>query len=108
MMAALRWLISLPFRILGYLLVVAGVAAGIVDVYRSVIADRVVLTPLGQLWRDASPETLALAQPAVQRYLHPAIWDPGVQTLLRLPGWLSLFIVAALILLLAQLIYQAK
>lgn len=107
-MTSACWLLSLPVRALGYLCLVAGCAAGLQDVYQSVTSERIVLTPLGSLWYALSPGTLNLLQAGIQRGVHPAVWDPGLQTLLRLPGWLVLFVVATLILLLARLIYQPR
>ena len=102
------WLISTPFRVLGYILVIVGAAAGFIDLYRSVQVDRMVMTPLGEIWYTYSRETLNVTQAVVQRYLWPPLWDPGVQTFLQLPAWLAMFILAALILLVAQLIYRPR
>ncbi|MCP1337173.1 hypothetical protein [Futiania mangrovi] len=37
---------------------------------------------LGAIWFAAHPSSLGLAQSAVQRYVHPALWDPVIQTAL--------------------------
>jgi len=42
----------------------------------------------GQIWYDIHKESLALAQPAVQRYLHPVIWDSLFVSILLWPAWL--------------------
>lgn len=42
---------------------------------------------LGSLWYRTDPGSLNGLQAAVQRYLLPEIWDPGLSTLLRLPAW---------------------
>lgn len=105
-MSLVLWLIATPLRLLGYLLLIAAFLAGANDLYRSVALGEPALVSLGELWFRLSPETLNLAQAGIQRGVHPAVWDPGAQFLLMLPSWLSLFIIAALILALAHLIYR--
>jgi hypothetical protein len=107
-MRSLAWIVSLPFRLAGAILVVAGFASGFFDLYRSVETGHTVLTPLGAIWYRLSPETLNLAQAGIQRGLAPAIWDPGVQFFLSLPGFLAFLILATLFLLVAQLIYRPR
>lgn len=106
-MSTLRWLLSTPFRLVGYVFIVAAFAAGLYDIWRTV-DGREGMTPLGQLWYNLSPDTLNLAQAAIQRGIHPALWDPAVVFLLNLPAWLSLFLVAAVALLIAQIIYRPR
>ncbi|GAA0779965.1 hypothetical protein GCM10009077_24220 [Roseibium denhamense] len=43
--------------------------------------------PLGQVWFTHSPDTLNLVQAAIQRHVHPGLWDPGIQTVLTWPVW---------------------
>jgi hypothetical protein len=107
-MAIFRWLVALPLRIFGYVSVIGGLGAGLVDVYRSLAQGRVVLTPLGEIWFAVSPETLNIVQAGIQRGLHPALWDPVMQTLLQLPAWLALFLLAALTLAIGRLIYRPE
>src|SRR5260370_41232114 len=40
---------------------------------------------LGELWYAIHPASLQLLQPAIQRHIHPALWDWIVQSLLL--GW---------------------
>ncbi|MGI9492960.1 MAG: hypothetical protein ACR2QF_11235 [Geminicoccaceae bacterium] len=44
----------------------------------------------GELWFKIHGPSLNVAQAVIQRYLHPALWDPGIITLLKWPAW-SLF-----------------
>lgn len=44
-------------------------------------------TALGALWYDLDRGSLNAVQAFVQRYLHPAIWDPCIAFLLRLPAF---------------------
>ncbi len=57
---------------------------------------------LGQVWYDLDRGSINLMQAVVQRYLHPAIWDPGVMEILQWPAWLVALIPAAILLLLCR------
>jgi hypothetical protein len=41
----------------------------------------------GELWYALDRNSLNLAQAITQRYLHPALWDPLIQSLLTWPAW---------------------
>jgi uncharacterized membrane protein len=84
------------FRFLAVLSLAAAVIMAVVDATRSIADSDLVLTPLGTSWYSVSPETLNLAQAVVQRYLLPALWDPGIVTILTLPGFV-VFLALALI-----------
>jgi hypothetical protein len=64
-MRSLLWLVSLPFRLLGTLLVVAGFAAGFWDLYLSVQRGEMVLTSLGETAAIVSPDVFGLRPPPV-------------------------------------------
>ncbi|MCX2724212.1 hypothetical protein [Roseibium salinum] len=63
------------------------IIAGISDASTSIAQSQVLLAPLGQVWFDLSPDTLNLAQAVIQRHIHPALWDPALQTVLTWPVW---------------------
>jgi hypothetical protein len=42
---------------------------------------------LGELWYAIHPASLQLLQPAIQRHLHPALWDWVVQPVLLWWAW---------------------
>ena len=71
-------------RLIGWVIVLAGLAV----LGRDLLAwrDMGQFAPivLGQLWYDLHPTSLQLFQPAVQRYLHPALWDDVIQPVLLL------------------------
>ena len=75
----------LIFRLIGYLLALAGLGFLIVDGARSIAAGELILTKFGQSWFDLDSASLNGAQALVQRYLHPYIWDPIIQTVLQWP-----------------------
>jgi hypothetical protein len=78
-------------RVIGWVLLLAG----LVVLARDVIGwiDTRVFAPivLGQLWFDLSPGSLNLVQAVVQRYIHPALWDPVITSVLFL--WASPFLI---------------
>ena len=41
----------------------------------------------GELWYALDPGSLNFAQAITQRYLHPALWDPILQSVLTWPAW---------------------
>jgi len=47
------------------------------------------LHPFGQWWAWIHRDSLLLLQPAVERHLSPALWDPGIQTVLEWPAVLD-------------------
>jgi len=90
-------LIRLIIRLLAMVALCIAVVLAVLDGARSVAAARLVLTPLGKSWFSISPDTLNGAQAAVQRYLHPSIWDPFMIWLLNQPGALVMAILAAIL-----------
>jgi len=42
---------------------------------------------LGVLWFQLDSGSLNLVQAIVQRFLHPYLWDPMIQTMLLWPAW---------------------
>ncbi|MEM9443083.1 MAG: hypothetical protein AAGA73_21785 [Pseudomonadota bacterium] len=66
--------------LIGLLVLTLDVAAGVGGEYRFE------LRALGSWWAELDRESLLLLQPAVERYVTPAVWDPGIQTLLEWPA----------------------
>ncbi len=54
------------------------------------------LSALGEWWFWLSPNSLQQLQPAIERHISPALWDPGIQTLLEWPLAAELFAIAGL------------
>jgi hypothetical protein len=46
-------------------------------------------TPLLKHLSDFAPGSLAAAQRAIQRNIHPLVWDPLLKSFLSLPAWAS-------------------
>ena len=58
------------------------------DILHYVETDGYAAIVVGELWSDLHFDSLQLAQAVVQRYLHPALWDPAIVWVLLLPVWL--------------------
>jgi len=41
----------------------------------------------GELWFRLHPYSLNLSQAVIQRYVHPAVWDPVIVSMLQWPFW---------------------
>ena len=71
-------------RLVGWILLLAG----LVVLMRDLIGwlDTGILAPivLGELWFTLHAPSLNLVQAAVQRYIHPTLWDPVITSVLFL------------------------
>ncbi len=85
---------KLFFRLIALLFLALTAITGILDITRSIADSTVVMTALGRDWFYHSPSTLNLFRALVQRYVHPAVWDPGIQTILLAPSWLVFGVLA--------------
>lgn len=70
--AGVRFLV----RMLGYLLVAGGFVTLLTDGARSIANSVLGFTPLGETLFALFGERYRLLQPAVERNLHPLLWDP--------------------------------
>lgn len=107
-MRTFLWIVGLPLRLLGWVLVLAGVAAGGYDVFNSVQIGRNASTLMGAWWYWLDPESLNVSQAVVQRYISPALWDPYIQGLLVAPGWAVLGVLGIVLLVLARLLWRPR
>lgn len=73
-----------------------------VDLVSSLAAgDGPRLAALGEWWAWIDRDSLLLLQPAVERHISPALWDPGLQTVLEWPAALDFAVPGAVFGLLA-------
>ncbi len=72
-------------RMLGYLLVAGGFVALLTDGARSIANSVLRFTPLGETLLTLVGERFRLLQPAVERNLHPMLWDPILVNALQVP-----------------------
>jgi hypothetical protein len=85
-------------RIIGWLFVLAAVAAAARDMVAWYDTGTFDPMPLGQLWFNLDNGSLNLVQVVTQRYLLPELWDPVIVNILLLPAWF-VFAVPAIVLL---------
>lgn len=76
-------------RFIGLWLVAGALIALVVDGAKSIAAGSIVTTPLGQLWYDLDPASLNTAQAAIERHVHPGLWDPVILAVLLAPDLLG-------------------
>ena len=74
-------------RIIGWLLLLAALGCLVREGIDSFEAKAYEMFALGELWFEVHKDSLQLAQPAIQRYVHPRVWDPMIVTVLRAPAW---------------------
>jgi hypothetical protein len=72
-------------RMLGYLLVAGGFIALLTDGARSIANSFLRFTPLGETGLTFLGERFRQLQPAVERNLHPLLWDPVLVNVLQVP-----------------------
>ncbi len=89
-------MIRFLFRMLATISLAVAVILAVLDATRSVAVSKLVLTPLGESWRTASPDTFAAAQSSIEHY-SKFMWDPVMVWLLAMPGAV-VFAVLALVL----------
>ena len=63
-------------RLAGYVLIAAGFVSLVIDGARSIANSAVMVTPLGETLALLLRERYLQIQPAVERNLHPLLWDP--------------------------------
>ena len=77
-------------RAFGLVLLTAGFAALIVDGTRSIAASAVSMSRFGDLCNYLFPKLFPLLQPAIERNVHPLLWDPLLRGFFLVPGWIVL------------------
>ncbi len=86
----MRPVIKATFRTCAFLLLAAGFVAAVMDGARSLAASALDYAQLGGTVAGLLGERFAALQPAVERNLHPLLWDPVLTKLLLLPTSLAL------------------
>jgi hypothetical protein len=89
-------------RAFGLILIAAGFVGLVVDGTRSIANGALMFTPLGEAAHHLLGERYLLLQPAIERHLHPALWDPVVLNLTLLPASVVTFLAGVLLLWLGQ------
>ncbi|MBM3572487.1 MAG: hypothetical protein FJX52_09040 [Alphaproteobacteria bacterium] len=89
-------------RIVGWLLVLAAIGLLVLDLLDLYRTGGFEPMAAGQLWYTTHVASLNLMQAVVQRYLHPAIWDPAATWVLTQPACAVLAVPGLLLLWLAR------
>lgn len=84
-------------RILAWLLLLAALVAAGAELIGSLQAGTWTPITAGEVWFKTHLYSLNLAQAIIQRYIHPAIWDPGIVTVLLWPAWLVALVPAVVL-----------
>ena len=74
-------------RVLGLLCLAAGFVGLVVDGTRAIANGVIAFTPLGEVAFALFRDRYLQLQPAVERNLHPLLWDPVLLSLTRMPAW---------------------
>ena len=77
-------------RLVGWLLIIAALVAEGRDLWGLWDTGHFQVSVIGKLWFEVSPNTLLLAQPAIQRHVAAWLWDPVIATMLQWPAALTL------------------
>lgn len=80
-------MIRFLFRLLGYLGIGGGFVALVLDGARSIANQAPGFVSLGEMGFRLLGERYLMLQPAIERHLHPLLWDPVILTLTLLPGF---------------------
>ncbi|MFQ5954545.1 MAG: hypothetical protein ACE5JZ_05735 [Kiloniellales bacterium] len=75
-------------RAVGWLLLLGAMVVAARDIVQLHDTGSYEAIVVGKLWHDLHVDSLNLAQAVIQRYLHPALWDPVIVWVLLLPAWL--------------------
>jgi hypothetical protein len=95
-------MLRLAFRFSGFLTVAAAFTSLIVDGTRSIAEGAVSITSLGQTAAAFFPAQFSALGPAIERNIHPLLWNPVLTTLFWLPTWLVVGLFGLLLLTLTR------
>jgi hypothetical protein len=85
-------------RMLGLLLIAAGFVGLVIDGTRSIANGALTFTALGEVGYRVLGERYLLLQPAIERHIHPFLWDPIVLNLTLAPAALFALVLGAILL----------
>lgn len=89
-------MIKAGLRLTGFLLLAAGFVATVMDAARTLAGSVLDYARLGELAQRLLGERFLLIQTALERQLHPFLWDPLLVTLLQVPTSLVLLLLGLL------------
>jgi hypothetical protein len=95
-------MLRIATRWMGYTMLAVAMIVGIFDGARSISISSITTTPLGTLAFWLLPRHFPMLEPAISRYLHPALWDPIIVSVLLTPAVIALFVTGGILLALGQ------
>ena len=85
-------------RVLGLFLIAARFVLLVIDGTRSIANGALTFTALGEVGYRLFGERYLLLQPAIERHVHPLLWDPVVLNLTLAPAALFALVIGAILL----------
>jgi hypothetical protein len=85
-----NWWMRLILRVVGTWLLGLALILLIIDGTKSLSADALAWTPLGDTWSGLSTDSLAAVRAFFASRFFGPLLGPGFEALLRLPGWMVL------------------
>ncbi|UZF92078.1 hypothetical protein [Bosea sp. NBC_00550] len=76
-------------RLVGYLCIAAGFVVLVIDGARSIANSALRFTAVSETLTAVIHERYALIQPAIERNIHPLLWDPILLSVMRAPTALA-------------------
>ncbi len=92
----------LVFRLLGWLLFFAGLVVFAGDLWSYLTLDRLTLMPFGEVWATLDRDSLAVAQPAIERHVSVWLWQSVIFPMLLLPAAPILTVLGIVLILLSR------
>ena len=89
-------------RLLGWLFVLLAIAEFAFAAFKWFGGARRLFRSVGEFWFANHPDSLQLAQPAIERYVLPDLWNPVIVTFLTWPLSVVLLVIGVVLLLLAR------
>jgi hypothetical protein len=96
-------MIRFLFRFVGLLILATAFVLLIYDGTKSIAANAIIITKVGDLWFNVHQNSLQLLQPAVERHVGEWLWQAVIQPfVLEQPAWLVLGVIAVLFIMLGR------
>ncbi len=89
-------------RVIGWLLIVAALLALGWDIFFWIHDGHFGFQPAGAAWYRVSPGSMNLIQALIENHIWKTLWNPVIETVLRLPLWLVLGIPGLLLAFIAR------
>ncbi len=95
-------MIRFLLRFLGLVALAAAFITLVIDGTKSIAANAIKITPLGQYWNDVHTGSLQLFQAGIERHVSPSLWQVVIQPVLEQPAWLVLGVLGAVLILIGR------